>query len=99
MAQHKEVKRPPSGPGAALEIWRLSQGFTYRKLANRLALTTGHARQICLANAVPRPRTMALIYLVTQGAVCPNDFYDPPALDAAPAEGFGAGPVALRGGS
>ena len=62
-----------------LDQWRREQNLNYQKTAERLAVAHEVARRYCKGR-VPAPAAVVRIYVVTGGAVEPNDFYDLPEL-------------------
>jgi transcriptional regulator with XRE-family HTH domain len=65
-----------------LAEWRKQKGWTQTDLAAKVGSTQPYVSAMERARnpAIPGPALMIEIYLVTGGAVQPNDFYDLPAL-------------------
>lgn len=63
--------------------WRRENKLTIGQLAEKLARSDMTVSRYCNERRIPEAETMRRIYLVTQGAVEPNDFYDLPELAAA----------------
>lgn len=63
--------------------WRKGAAITQDALAELLGCSQPYVSQIerSMDPTIPRPDLMVKIFLITQGAVSPNDFYDLPVLD------------------
>ena len=63
-----------------LRQWRISGGLTQARAATRaqVARRTWHLWE--QGAAIPTPDAMRRLYLLTQGIVTPNDFYNLPTL-------------------
>lgn len=64
---------------------------TQAMLASRVGVSVQAVSLFCLGERIPRPETMRKIYVATNGAVTPNDFYGLPdgSLRFANPPGFG----------
>lgn len=51
---------------------------TQAMLASRVGVSVQAVSLFCLGERIPRPETMRKIYVATNGAVTPNDFYGLP---------------------
>lgn len=65
-----------------LADWRKQNGYTQQQLADELDTAQSWIALIERANdaKVPSADLMKRIYLLSRGAVTPNDFYDLPAI-------------------
>jgi transcriptional regulator with XRE-family HTH domain len=63
--------------------WRKQAGYNQQQLADALGVSQPTVSYVERVNdpQVPQPELMRRIYRLTRGAVCPNDFYDLPAID------------------
>lgn len=52
--------------------------ITQAMLASRVGVSVQAVSLFCLGERIPRPETMRKIYVATNGAVTPNDFYGLP---------------------
>ena len=69
----------------------VARELSFAEAGRQCGVTTSEIRRFARGERIPRPATMARIYLWSGGAVTPNDFYDLPALpEAASAEGEAA---------
>lgn len=70
-----------------LSDWRREQGWTQQQLADALDCTISTVARYEAGTRDPEPLTKERIFILTRGAVEPNDFYDLPrwrrALNAA----------------
>lgn len=55
-----------------------AQGLTASQFGVRIGVSRGAALRYATGARIPHPEIMARIYVVTGGAVTPNDFYDLP---------------------
>lgn len=69
--------------------WRRENKLTIGRLAEKLARSDMTVSRYCNERRIPEPETMRRIYVVTQGEVQPNDFYDLPELTDPHAAGNG----------
>jgi transcriptional regulator with XRE-family HTH domain len=69
-----------------LAEWRKSQNWTQQRLADALRVTQPLISTFERARnpAIPGPALMTEIYVLTGGAVRPDDFYELPALAGEP---------------
>lgn len=65
-----------------LVAWRKEQGWTVRQLARRLHVSAATASRWERHLALPSHEQLAHVYLLTDGAVAPNDFVDLPPLSS-----------------
>ncbi len=67
-----------------LAVWRKTKGWTQATLAIELGCAQPYVSQMERArnSAIPGPALMIELFLLTDGAVQPNDFYDLPVLPA-----------------
>lgn len=65
------------------EKWAELENLTPVIVAKRCGLPLQSVYALLRGDRIPRPPIMAKIYLATNGAVQPNDFYDLPPLPAA----------------
>lgn len=65
-----------------LAEWRKQEGYTQQQLADRLDTAQSWIALCERANdpKVPAPDLMKRIWLLSRGAVTPNDFYDLPPI-------------------
>lgn len=81
-----------------LSQWRSQKGKTQEWVAERAGVTQSFISLIERAIDPQVPRSDAFlkaIFILSEGAVCPNDFYDIPAWEAEMNE-RGAGTIASR---
>lgn len=66
--------------GVRLADWRKEKGWTQAQLGRAIGVAQPVVSDMERADnpSIPKPVTMRRIYLVTAGAVTPNDFYDLP---------------------
>lgn len=64
-----------------LAQWRRSQDMTQEALAIELGCTTVTVARYEAGARLPGPATMIELFILSGGAVQPNDFYALPALD------------------
>lgn len=71
-----------------LAVWRKTESLTQAELADRLGVSQPHVSMMERAHdpAIPAPEVMRLIYLLSNGAVRPDDFYDLPPLPGSDAD-------------
>lgn len=74
---------PGGGLTVRLAEWRQAEGLTQSELADRLGIKQCNVSQIERSGAtqVPSRAVMRRIWILTGGAVSPNDFYDLPPID------------------
>lgn len=67
-----------------LAQWRKVKGWTQTQLADELGVSQPYVSDMERASSpsIPGPSVMIEIFILTRGAVQPNDFYDLPALVA-----------------
>lgn len=67
-----------------LVAWRKKMGWTQTQLAERLGVSQPYvsAMERAVEPAIPNASIMNLIFVLSEGAVQPNDFYALPDLDA-----------------
>ena len=70
----------PEGRTVKLAQWRRSEDMTQEALANELGCTTVTVARYEAGVRLPGPATMIELFVLSSGAVQPNDFYDLPAL-------------------
>jgi transcriptional regulator with XRE-family HTH domain len=66
-------------PLTKLETWRLEQGYTYKRLAESLGVTTETARRYCLPRGdrlarTPAPAVLQRMDRLTNGQVAAADY-------------------------
>lgn len=66
-----------------LRDWRNSKGLTLLELAEQIDSVVSTVVRYEKGTRLPERDAMKKIYIVTDGQVCPNDFYDVPAWEAA----------------
>jgi hypothetical protein len=66
-----------------LAQWLGDHELSFAEFGRRLGVTTSEARRFALGERIPRRPTMQRVFLVTGGAVTPNDFYDLPSREVA----------------
>jgi transcriptional regulator with XRE-family HTH domain len=59
-----------------LTEWRRRQGLQSRQAAARLGIGPKSYSRYEAGRRIPRPATLRRIFLITGGAVTPDDFYD-----------------------
>lgn len=66
-----------------LSEWRRSQGMVQAELAQHLGCSQSYVSQMerAVNPMVPGPALIVEIYVLSKGAVEPNDFYDLPPID------------------
>ncbi len=75
-----------------LESWRIKEGLSIQDLAERIGESYETTRRYITGCRRPQAAQMTKIYVVTGGAVTPNDFHELPDLkparrrESAPAE-------------
>lgn len=64
--------------------WRKQKGWTQARLADELGVTQPYVSGMERASnpSIPGPSVMVELFVLSHGAVQPNDFYDLPALAA-----------------
>ncbi|WP_024276012.1 helix-turn-helix transcriptional regulator [Hyphomicrobium sp. 802] len=73
-----------------LRQWLKKNGVTYERFGELIDRDHGAVARYVAGKAIPRSDTMVKIYVVTNGEVPPNSFYDLPTLTAS----VGVAPVA-----
>ena len=65
-----------------LAQWRKLKGWTQMQLADELGVSQPYVSDMERASnpSIPGPAVMVEIFVLSKGAVQPNDFYDLPAL-------------------
>lgn len=75
-----------SGGSSKLRGWCEEKRINFSEGARRIQTVPDTFRRYALGQRLPRPPHMVSIYILTAGAVTPNDFYDLPALPEAAAD-------------
>jgi len=59
-----------------LQFWMNINGIKAKEAAKLFGISHIHIYKYIYAHAIPKPVIMLRIFVVTQGAVSPNDFYN-----------------------
>ena len=76
--------------GAQLKAWRQEQGYSTTRLGALLGVGDATISRYERGRRLPEPAIMVKLYVLSRGAVQPNDFYDLPDPTIAEAEGVAA---------